>query len=277
MWTAVVWNMGLGSPPSRRASKNWKRLDELIREHSVDVALLNEAPVTELARRRAAYSTTGTEGWDLRRDNGRPRRRAWSAAVVSTDGEPTELTPLAVGSSGRRPNVAFRSSKPGTWAAGLVEAPGIGRVSCVSMYGLMDELSDASVHRSLSDISPVFTDPRYKRYVLVAGDLNSSTQWSRQDLRRRDENLLQRFEAYGLVDCLAKTRVEPLEGCTCQLGNSCRHSWTRHDPRHPKLQVDYLFASEDLVARLNTCEALSPADWLDYSDHAPILATFRPS
>lgn len=139
----------------------------------------------------------------------------------------------------------------------------------------MDELSDASVHRSLSDISPIFTDPNYKEFVLVGGDLNTSTQWTRPDLRERDQNLLERFEAYGLVDCLRRKSPGPLDGCTCDLGVECRHAWTRFDPSHPQLQVDYLFASSALADRLDTCAALSPLEWRAYSDHSPIIASFR--
>ena len=158
-----------------------------------------------------------------------------------------------------------------------MNAPGIGRVTCVSLYGFMDELSDASVHRSISDISPIFTDPDYKEYVLVGGDLNASTQWTREDLRCRDRNVLERFEAYGLVDCLAMKKREPLVGCTCDLGDQCRHSWTRLDATHPKLQVDYLFASRPLARKLDTCEALPPPEWADFSDHSPVIATFDPN
>jgi exonuclease III len=51
---------------------------------------------------------------------------------------------------------------------------------------------------------------------------------------------------------------------------------TRHDPNHPGLQVDYLFASPALLAddRLTKCEALPKSEWLEFSDHAPIVATF---
>jgi hypothetical protein len=174
--------------------------------------------------------------------------------------------------------VPFKASKPGTWAAGRVEAPGIGAITCVSLYGLMDELSDASVHRSLSDISSIFTHPKYEDLALVGGDLNTGTQWEDDRLRARDRNLLDRFEAYGLVDCLRKTRDRGrLANCTCPDGDDCQHTWTRLDSGDPgrPLQVDYLFASAAMAERLETCEALSPPDWQEFSDHAPIVATFR--
>ncbi len=47
--TVLVWNMGLGSPPARDARANWSRLTELMQEHSVDVALLNEVSLAVLA------------------------------------------------------------------------------------------------------------------------------------------------------------------------------------------------------------------------------------
>src|SRR5207245_622875 len=99
--------------------ENWARLEALIEERSASVALLNEAPISDLDGRMATYSRSGTQGWDLRRDSGRPKVRPWSAAVLSMNDEPGGVTPRAVGSSGRRPNVPFRPSKPGSWVAGF--------------------------------------------------------------------------------------------------------------------------------------------------------------
>jgi hypothetical protein len=96
----------------------------------------------------------------------------------------------------------------------VVGVPGIGPVTCVALYGLLEELSDASVHRSLSDISPIFTDPDYKELVLVGGDLNTSAAWKKPVHRVRDQGVLERFEAYGLVDCLKRVRgSERLKKC----------------------------------------------------------------
>ncbi len=176
--------------------------------------------------------------------------------------------------------VPFGSSRPGSWAAAVVAVEGMGDVTAVSLYGLLDELSDASVHRSLSEVSPVFDDDRYDRLVLLGGDLNTWTGWNaRREARHlaRDRAVLERIRAYGLVDCLERVRPPGrLEGCTCSLGEDCAHTWTRIDPRHPRIryQMDYLFASPALADRLVHCEALSPTEWSRFSDHSPIVATF---
>jgi hypothetical protein len=278
MWTTLVWNMGLGSPPQRNASRNWGRLSELMEQRSVDVALLNEARVPVPEGLMARYSESGTVGRD-RLPNDQPIPRPWSTAVVSAHERPERVDARAVGSGSRprRPNVPFEPSRAGSWTAGSVVAPDIGRVTCVALYGLLEELSDASVHRSLSDISAIFSDPGYKERVLVGGDLNTSTAWRDPVHRVRDQGVLERFEAYGLVDCLTQMRgSERLKGCTCVFGDECRHTWTRRDPQGPEVpyQMDYLFASAALAERLKTCEALSPLEWADYSDHSPIIATF---
>src|SRR6186713_1713490 len=50
----------------------------------------------------------------------------------------------------------------------------------------------------------------------------------------RDGNVLARFEALGLVDCLVAMRpAGRLEGCLCTHGDDCTHTRTRLDPRRP--------------------------------------------
>jgi exonuclease III len=116
--------------------------------------------------------------------------------------------------------------------------------------------------------------------VLLGGDLNTWTGWNaRREARHlaRDRVVLERIRAYGLVDCLERTRPPGrLKGCACSLGEDCTHTWTRLDPRYPRTryQMDYLFASPALAERLMRCEALSPTEWSRFSDHSPIIATF---
>lgn len=269
-WTVLVWNMGMGSPSSRSDETTWSRLSELIDEWSVDVALLNEVSTSSLRDvHDAVYEVWGTRGRDR-------KHRDWSTAVLSRHG-PTEIRDAqAVSYRGRKPNVRFENSRPGSWIAASVRVPEVGDVTCVSLYGLTDELSEASVHRSLSELSPLFSDPRYGERLLLGGDLNTSTQWPKGPHLDGDVALLERIEAYGLIDCLATRRpAGRLSDCRCTL-DECTHTMTRHDPNHPGLQVDYLFASAALVVddRLTKCDALPNSEWLEFSDHAPIVATF---
>lgn len=269
-WSVLVWNMGLGSPPRRNWRRNWRRLTEVMNEYSVDIALLSEVSTTVLTGVEGVlYAPDGTRGLDS-------KPRDWCVAILSRHSVEPICNAQAVSYRGRRPHVPFKNSRPGSWIAGLVPVPGVGKVTCVSVYGLMDELSEASVHRSLSEISPLFSDPRYKELVLMGGDLNSSTQWPKGPHLDLDRAILARIKAYGLVDCLEEKRQPGrLENCTCTLDN-CTHTWTRFDPHHPALQVDYFFASDQLAKnRLQSCSALDPGDWSEFSDHAPIIATFQ--
>jgi hypothetical protein len=86
------------------------------------------------------------------------------------------------------------------------------------------------------------------------------------------------MRAYGLIDCLVAKRIRGhLEGCPCQLGEDCPHTWTKVDPRYPGIpyQDDYLFASPAMAEGLLRCEALNPTEWSNYRDHSPIRATFE--
>jgi hypothetical protein len=198
----VVWNVAGND-------RAWSALDRL----QADICLLNEAIVP--SDRRGAWSAIGTRGRD-----GKVRR--WTTAVVSTwpSNPITDARPQWRQS---KREVPFECSRPGSWAAAIVDTP-LGRVSAVSLYGLLDELSDASVHRSLSEVSPVVDDPRYNKLVLLGGDLNTGTQGTEQDARfnDRERNVLERITALGLVDCVAAKRPPGrLEGCKCLHGDRC--------------------------------------------------------
>ena len=252
----VVWNVA-----------NKTRAFDALETLEPDIALLNEASPPPTATGIWRPATEGRDG----------AHRPWSVAILSTH-PMTEITDAVPSWRQAKRRVPFVCSRPGSWIAASVEIAGADRVTAVALYGLMDELSDASVHRSMSEISPVLDDPRYQRTALVGGDLNTWTGWSANEpFLARDLNLLQRFEALGLVDCLAQMRPKGrLEGCTCTFGDDCTHTRTRRDPRWPDIpyQNDYLWASPALARRLVACQALANDDWFSISDHAPIVAEF---
>jgi endonuclease/exonuclease/phosphatase family metal-dependent hydrolase len=162
----------------------------------------------------------------------------------------------------------------------VVPVPDVENVTAVAIYGLLDEKSDASVHRSLSDLTPLFEDRRYNELLVLGGDLNTWTGWpSGSRHLARDENVLRRIEAFGLVDCLVAALTRDgrgrLAGCPCSYGEDCRHTRTRIDRRRPEVpyQMDYLYASPALAERLLTCQAVDLGS-NSPSDHFPIQATF---
>lgn len=256
----VAWNMA-------HKVASWTALEQL----SADMALLSEARVPEGGLDANVLGGMNTEGRD-----GYPR--PWAAAVVSPHAL-REIQDARPSRRGRRVEVPFENSRPGSWLAAVVSVPDIGEVTGISLYGLMDEKSDASVHRSLSELAPVFDDVRYNQLLLLGGDLNTWTGWEADSPHlARDRVVLERIRAYGLVDCLeAKRPPGRLEGCPCSLGEGCTHTRTRLDPRYPGVpyQMDYLYASPALAERLASCEALSRDESPSPSDHYPIVAMFE--
>ena len=260
----IVWNMA-GKP------SNWAWLRKQVKLADADISLLSEAPppprgVKVIGRRR-------TVGLEKTLGSRFPVNREWAAVVAST-------RPMDVIADARRDRyydqqLPFGPSRPGTWTAARVDFGKLA-VTAISMYGLLDERSDASVHRSLSEMAPLFDHPTYRKYLLLGGDLNILSNPRPNDrVRARYQNVLDRIAAYGLIDCLeAKRPWTALAECPCGKGRGCRHTWTKRvKGKDVAYQDDYLFASPMLAKRLESCVALPFTDDSP-SDHTPIVATF---
>lgn len=260
----VVWNM-------EQKVSNWNALQEDEDLQGADIALLCEAPlpppgVDAIGR----WNTLGLEAALL---PDKPVKRPWSTAVAGSSA-PSEITDARVDRYYGEP-LPFEPMRSGSWTAVSVDVGGI-CVTAVSLYGLLDERSDASVHRSLSELAPLFDHEDYGKQLLLGGDLNILAGRPIKDQLDRHQVVLARIRAYGLTDCLAKMRPRgPLPGCPCELGEDCTHTRTKFDPKRPTIpyQDDYLFASSALAGKLASCRAL-PVDANSPSDHAPIVAEF---
>jgi hypothetical protein len=260
-FSIAVWNMD--SWRRKGNAKGWRALSDL----DADVLLLNEATRPKGGMR--GYTVRGRQS-----TRGRDYSRPWAALV----GARHPMEPV----DARVKLVRFQTGRPGAWTASVVSVPRTGgrveRITAVSLYGLLDEMSDASVHRSLSEMAAIFDDRHYGKLVLLGGDLNTWTGWNPELKPRhlaRDRAVLQRIEAYGLIDCLkAKRRRGRLDACPCH-DRTCKHTRTRRDYSGIPYQMDYLFASPALAERLDSCRALDTDGWFSLSDHCPIFATFR--
>jgi len=311
-FTVLVWNMARGYTSGHgKQEDSWDFMLTLLREHDVSIALLNEASCymlkganeAALAQGRpppASYSEVGTVGRDLfidKHGEARPKSRSsWSTAVFSQEGAvplgEREVRPYFEDDTRIMP---FKPSRPGTWMASSVTVNDV-PIASVSLYGLMEEATDASMHTSLSEISPIFFDRNHGRNVVIGGDFNVSTAFAsppgnsvKRQERMRCRTVFDRLKAFDLVDCLAeyraRTGLNPIDGCTCA-DEPCRHSVTRLYPnkegqdkdwrKRVSPQVDYLFASAHLTHHLDVT-TLDPNKWEKYSDHAPLLISLGAS
>ncbi|OLE76350.1 hypothetical protein AUG19_03135 [archaeon 13_1_20CM_2_54_9] len=255
-WNLDCWKR---SKVSREAS--WRWLRETIRP---DIALLQET---------IPPSGVGPVIW---KEDGIDRKRPWSSAVASF-GLPIREVRKWKGNAHTKEK-DLRRTFPGTVIAGLVEVPYDAPIAVASLYGLIDQgYASTTVHRQLSDLNPLLDSPQGKR-LIVGGDLNCSTQLD-PPYRNIHRNLFERFEVHGLVNLTHATRDRrpQLEGCPCEEIQGCGHVQThRHSRSGKPWQDDYIFASEELARRLNSCEVIdqgSPGPW-EFSDHCPIVATF---
>ena len=270
-WTAVIWNLD-----EARGSK--ERSWEVLSGFDADVALLSEARIPPGVEPIAHGKTIGRDCRHEREED--CRGRPWSTAIVSRH-ELREAKDAKASRHGKPLDIPFTPSRPGTWIAASVSIPDVEDVTVVSLYGLTDEKSDASVHRSLSDLEPIFEDTDYNARLLLGGDLNIFANPRPDDpVRERHLLVLERIKAYGLVDLFERDLMQRdprrggLKDCPCQNEN-CLHTWTFRSRKKSLADIpyqdDHVFASPALAEQLKSCEA---ADFVDASDHAPIVAIF---
>jgi endonuclease/exonuclease/phosphatase family metal-dependent hydrolase len=249
----VSWNMNHWRRTPGQRERGWRFLQQL----EPDIALLQEAmPEGRVLDTHRAYRVGGIG-----------QTRPWGSAVVSFTMPVAEVTQAR--SRHSKSESDLHRTCPGSVAIGHVSG-----ITAISQYGLIEDgYAVTTVQRQLSDLTPLFDSAQGERVVL-AGDLNLSTQFPEPD-RSRHHNVMERFESLGLVDCLALDRPPrgPVAGCPC-VDDPCRHVRTQ---RHPKSETpwqnDYFFVSRKLAAAVTSCRAVDHGDpdpWA-LSDHCPLV------
>jgi hypothetical protein len=263
----LAWNM-------QHNEKNWRLLRDGA-ELEADVHVLCEA--TKPPRGVNAIGQWRTVGLDDDLPLDRKRTdRPWSTAVAARSG-PTYITDARSARGYELPALLpFKPSRPGSWTAASVEAGGTA-LTVIALYGLMDEKSDASVHRSLSEVAPIFDHPVYGKHVLLGGDFNIVANPRPDDsMRERHRTVLTRLEAYGLVNCVdraERSATDPsFDDCPCGERPCTQHKRTFQREGAAAYQEDYLFASGRLLERLVGCTVLP---FQPTSDHTPIRTSFE--
>src|ERR1700733_6636495 len=215
----VAWNMNHWARKLAERASAWEYLTNVL---SPDVALLQEtAPPMADLRSHMIYHEIAS--------------RKWGTAVASFGASIAEIT--SAKSAYHKNEAKLLRTDPGALVATRIGSSSGLEITFVSMYGLFDHgYTVTTVHRLLSDLTPLI-DSSNGKYLIVGGDINIGTQFSDKHLPRH-ENVLDRFKALGLIDCV--DRMLPrnrgrLEGCTCVYGEACRHVRTQRHKRSPEV------------------------------------------
>lgn len=250
VWNLNHWQQPLLPTDTRAAA--WAHLTDSLGAH---VALVQEAvPPAGLPRAQTVYGEMAGH-------------RDWGSAVVALD--PTlALDPIrSVRMPWSRRRYLLAGSNPGSVAVAQLSVPGIQPITLVSVYGVLDGSSVASMHRVIADLLPLFDSPQGTR-VILGGDLNVSRSTSDPRYLARSEAILAAIRALDLVE--AKTLVaeppEPSRECACDADGACDHL-----PTWGAAELDHVFVSPSLAAQV-TALGLDPAAvGAGLSDHVPLV------
>ncbi|MFO0564293.1 MAG: hypothetical protein U0263_01450 [Polyangiaceae bacterium] len=274
------------SPDAR--AKAWAFLRH---ELSADIALVQEAvPPPDLD---AVYKP-------IDRDN--PRLN-WGTAVVSVSGKYPLRPRTRRFAHAPEADGELIESHPGATAVADIIDPATGepRIVAVSFYGAWEYLpkdptkpkqqqaiySATTSHRNLSDLSPLLVWARtmpHKIPVVLAGDFNATTQVAARNHWECEieeaKVLFARLKALALQDLIAFTRDSRarLAACSCSEPDVCSHVRTyRHDNQEGSrpTQLDYVFASEPLLAQMSAFKVLDEDAAWSLSDHCPLVVDLR--
>lgn len=237
MLSVITWNMDNWKRSSEQRQLAWDFLTKVIQP---DIALLQECvPPEDLSDEyNILYHEIGG-------------KRNWGSAVLS-HGFPIQ-------------EVEFDNSHPGSVVTADVVMPTL-TLTAISIYGIFcsHNYTSTTMHRILSDLTPLLHRERSKRTFLMGGDYNVSPQWDELYNHRDPSHKLvfDRIEDFRLVDCTKK-----------YFG---KHVQTNYHARSDfPWQNDYIHVSRKLANMLINCEVLNESLVGNFSDHMPVLAQFN--
>ena len=267
MLKIICWNIA-------RCHAAWRCLPD----SGVDLALLQEAgaPPEDVADRIDVDPEPFRDGED----------RAISRTAVARLSDRATIewlnpTPIAEAQAGD-----FVVSQPGCISAAIVTAPDMEPITVVSICAAYDkphrstsrmswDITDASVHRVLSDLSLLVGKQRGHR-IIAAGDLTVLYGYGENDYwKRRYDTVFDRMEAIGLLlvgpQYPGGRQAEPwpTELPPGSL-NVPTYYHSRQTPATATRQLDFVFASESLVDAITVRALNSPEAW-GPSDHCRVL------
>ncbi|MFT6815710.1 MAG: exodeoxyribonuclease-3 [Sphingobacteriales bacterium] len=104
--------------------------------------------------------------------------------------------------------------------------------------------------------------------IILAGDFNSSSFWDKRNRKANHTNIISELENLGIESVYHKYLNEE------QGKESCPTLFLHRKIERP-YHIDFCFASDYFVKRLNKVEVGIYNDWIKHSDHCPIIVDFK--
>ncbi len=272
----ISWNIG-------RRHKPW----QILLDMDIDLALLQEAgepppDVLERIETDPAIEINSAPPWETMIVGGRPKYRTAIVKLsdrISVDW--IEAKSLETAAEGE-----LVASWPGTLAAVRVKPPSGESIIAVSMYapwvwtyaraGRKIKFADGSAHHVVSDLS-TFIAKRHGHRVLAAGDLNILRGYGEKGdeyFAGRYKTVFDRMEIMGLP-CVGPEypNGRQADPWPKELPGNSRNVPTFYHSRQSResatRQLDYVFASTELIDSLKVRALNMPEEW-GPSDHCQI-------
>lgn len=107
-----------------------------------------------------------------------------------------------------------------------------------------------------------------KKNTVLIGDFNSNTIWDRPRRAGNHSTVVQHLAAKNIHSVYHKHFAQ-------QQGKEAHPTHFLYRHKHRPYHLDYCFASIDFIDRLASVEVGDYDSWSTYSDHVPIMITFK--
>ena len=104
--------------------------------------------------------------------------------------------------------------------------------------------------------------------VIIIGDFNSNVFW---DKLKRKTNHTMVVEKLAALNIFSTYHLHQ----SLKQGKEQHPTFFMYHHENKPYHIDYCFASADLLQNLQSVEIGKYQDWVEYSDHTPIIATFK--
>lgn len=107
-----------------------------------------------------------------------------------------------------------------------------------------------------------------KKCSMLIGDFNSNTIWDRKHREANHSNVVKRLEEKGIYSSYHLKNKQTQ-------GKEEHPTFYLYRHQNKPYHLDYCFISRDLAEKLNSVEIGDFDYWTQYSDHVPVIVTFK--